>query len=193
MSMDARANAIKVRHAFNALHNGTAGLSAFPVFIIEVINDGAWKVVAKPDPSAKPDEFESFEAWVVADPPTGLGAESIKKLKDIVKATDAEGPVRKALLGKPGPKASSSHNITGTLSGTSRSYTLDRLQREAPQLFDAVQRKELSPNAAAIKAGFRTRPVYIPVDRPDAIVAKLRRELDPEVLAMVIKLLSEEN
>ena len=58
---------------------------------------------------------------------------------------------------------------------------------------DALMFKVLSPNAAAIKAGFRTRPVYIPVDRPDAIVAKLRRELDPEVLAMVTKLLTEED
>jgi hypothetical protein len=36
-----------------------------------------------------------------------------------------------------------------------RDRTLDRLERDAPELYDAVLRDELSPNAAAVNAGFR--------------------------------------
>lgn len=47
-------------------------------------------------------------------------------------------------------------NITsGRVTGTSRAYTLDRLKREAPALFERVCSGEMSANAAAIQAGFR--------------------------------------
>jgi hypothetical protein len=41
--------------------------------------------------------------------------------------------------------------------GTSRSYTLDRLKRERPDLFARVKTKEITANAAAIEAGFRKK------------------------------------
>jgi hypothetical protein len=41
--------------------------------------------------------------------------------------------------------------------GNSRTYTLNRLRRDAPELFDAVVAGKLSPNAAAIEAGFRRK------------------------------------
>lgn len=42
--------------------------------------------------------------------------------------------------------------------GTSRAYTLTRLESERPDLYERVCRKELSANAAAIEAGFRKPP-----------------------------------
>jgi hypothetical protein len=39
--------------------------------------------------------------------------------------------------------------------GTSRAYTLDRLERERPDLFELVVQEEMSANAAAIMAGWR--------------------------------------
>jgi hypothetical protein len=53
-----------------------------------------------------------------------------------------------------------SDNITldGDGRGTSKSYTVARLKREAPALFQAVCAGELSANAAAIEAGFRKKP-----------------------------------
>jgi hypothetical protein len=38
--------------------------------------------------------------------------------------------------------------------GTSRAYTLDRLKRERPDLFDKVAAGDMSANAAAIEARF---------------------------------------
>jgi hypothetical protein len=37
-------------------------------------------------------------------------------------------------------------------------YTLKRLARDAPELLDAIERRELTVNQAAIKAGFRRKP-----------------------------------
>ncbi len=42
--------------------------------------------------------------------------------------------------------------------GTSRAYNLNRLKREAPELFEEVKAGNMTANAAAIKAGFRKKP-----------------------------------
>ena len=47
--------------------------------------------------------------------------------------------------------------------GTSKSYTLSRLKREAPELYERVCNRELSANAAAIEAGFRR--VQTPIEQ----------------------------
>lgn len=54
-----------------------------------------------------------------------------------------------------------------------KAYTLDRLQRESPELFEQVKAGELSANAAAIKAGFRKRKT--PLDQLKAAARWGRR------------------
>ncbi len=46
-------------------------------------------------------------------------------------------------------------NVTPAQKGNSKSYTLSRLERDRPDLFERVCGGELSANAAAIEAGFR--------------------------------------
>jgi hypothetical protein len=75
--------------------------------------------------------------------------------------------------------------------GTSDTYLRRRLRRDNPELADRVDSGELSPNAAAVQAGFKPKTFTVRADRPDAIVGTLRRQLDPETLAMVTKLLTE--
>ena len=58
--------------------------------------------------------------------------------------------------------------------GNSRAYVLDRLAREAPELYEAVKRDELSPYAAAIEAGFRRRPE--PFEQIKRLLPKLSTE-----------------
>ena len=50
--------------------------------------------------------------------------------------TDAEVLLRQAFKEKPGPKpaGSSSNNVTETVRGNRRDYTLERLERERPDL-----------------------------------------------------------
>jgi hypothetical protein len=59
--------------------------------------------------------------------------------------------------------------------GSSRTYTLNRLRRDAPELFDAVIAGKLSPNAAAIEAGFRRKPT-----RFETLVRTWRKASDDE-------------
>ena len=47
--------------------------------------------------------------------------------------------------------------------GTSESYTVRRLKRDRPELAQKVIQGEISANAAAIEAGFRTKTVSVPV------------------------------
>lgn len=72
-------------------------------------------------------------------------------------------------------KRGDSDNITiKSERGTSKAYTLDRLSRESPGLYEAVCRNEMSANRAAIEAGFRKPP------NPLAQIKKLLPKLTPE-------------
>ena len=65
---------------------------------------------------------------------------------------------REAMKPKRGPRQHSivdNVNDIQTPKGNTRAYTLSRLKREEPELFQRVAAKELSANAAAIKAGKR--------------------------------------
>jgi hypothetical protein len=181
----------------SAIHFGGSGLSDVPVLIERVINDGSWKIFQN-ELSADPFENETFEEFVTSDPMKGLGA-SRELVVRLVKGTPAELLVRDALKGRPSPGSAGTNqgnNVTPvgrtTVTGNRRDYTLDRLQRDAPELFEAVKRKELSSNAAAIKAGFRPKTFTVRADKPESIAATLRRQLSPEVLALVAKMLSED-
>ena len=78
--------------------------------------------------------------------------------------------IRRATTGKHGGDRKSKdaeikiNNVKVDPSGGNRKdYTLDRLDRERPDLYERVVDGEMSANAAAIKAGFRTKTVSVPV------------------------------
>lgn len=69
---------------------------------------------------------------------------------------------REEMKERPGPKTTCNYSdnvtvIDGPERGNTKAYTLSRLKRESPELFQAVCDGELSANAAAIKAGFRKK------------------------------------
>jgi hypothetical protein len=59
--------------------------------------------------------------------------------------------------------------------GTSAAYTLARLNRDRPDLAEKVRAKELSPNAAAIEAGFRKRVIQVPDGMEAAATTLIKR------------------
>lgn len=69
--------------------------------------------------------------------------------------------------------------------GNSAQHALARLRRDRPDLHARVLSGELTPNAAAIEAGWRKRKIQVPDDDPQAIARVLRRRLPPEMLAEV--------
>ena len=79
---------------------------------------------------------------------------------------------------KPGrPKGGENLGITKKLMDENKnSYVLRRLARERPDLLDQVEDGVLSPNAAAIKAGFRTRKVQVELS-PEGFQRAVQRHL----------------
>ncbi len=63
------------------------------------------------------------------------------------------------------------NNITFVDRGTSASYTQARLKRDRPDLAEKVVAGELSPNKAAIEAGFRRKPLTLSSDADKAAQA----------------------
>ena len=70
-----------------------------------------------------------------------------------------------------------------TQQGTRKDYTLSRLKKDAPALFEAVKAGKLSSHAAALEAGIRRPMRSIPVDTPEAAIRALLRVFPFRLLA----------
>ena len=85
------------------------------------------------------------------------------KLKAVIQ-DDAEALAlfREAMKLNQGERTDIHNNIMDvehtSIQGTSKAYTVSRLKRDRPDLFEKVVAGELSANRAAIEAGFRRKP-----------------------------------
>lgn len=145
-----------------AIRGGSHGLDVVPKLIKHALEQRAWeerliRVTKRTFPG-----FPTFAEYVVSRPPEGLGTtiELVQRLISDDPKTLAM--LRKATTGKPGAH---NNNVIRkrTRQGNSRAYTLDRLERERPDLFARVTTRELSANAAALEAGWRKK--LSPFDR----------------------------
>jgi hypothetical protein len=75
--------------------------------------------------------------------------------------------------------------------GNSAEAALRRLSRHRPDLLARVVAKELSPHAAMIQAGFRTRTITIPLD-PKVMARRIRGHLDSQHVKALIAELSRD-
>jgi hypothetical protein len=99
--------------------------------------------------------------------------------------------LRDALKEKPGPHSSHDNSIR-TQQGTTRSYALDRLERDDPELHADVLAGNLSAHAAMVKGGYRPRTVSIPVAKPESVANALRKHMSTDDLARLIALLIQD-
>jgi hypothetical protein len=188
-----RAAGSEVAALSDALRRGGGALDSVPDQLEELIDSGSWRHfvtrLGKEVSHARFDEFTRTE------PLGGLGA-SPDLIDRIVgtKHPDLLVKLREVRKGKPGrprkgtEKALESNAFSST--GEHSDYAADRLAREAPDEYEAVRRGEKSINAAAVAAGIRPRRISVRLDRPDSIVATLRRHLTTEQLAEVTRLLA---
>lgn len=138
-----------------AIRHGIGRLDAVPGLIKRIITEQLWR---ERKIGSEVVRVESFRELITAKPLTGWG-ESPEKIEAIIR-DDPETLAmwHKEMELKPGPKTDSSHdNIMRIKQGTSRAYTVSRLSKERPDLFDKVKAGELSANAAAIEAGWRKK------------------------------------
>lgn len=119
--------------------------------------------------------FGTFKAFCEAPKPHGLAikldvllgklgtaSDEVRRLTALQKAEESPlGEHGGAREGRGEQATEQGNNITlnvESVRGTDLTYTLRRLKRDAPELFEQVAAGDLSANAAALKAGFR-RPV----------------------------------
>ena len=131
-------------------------------------------------------QLANLRELITKEPMEGWG-ENPERIEGLIKH-DAEVLVlwREAMKGQAGrPSKESNYNVKelSAVGGNSRSYTVSRLQREAPELFAQVVAGTLSANGAAIQAGFRKRPTM--VDQFAALWKKANKEQRDAFLASI--------
>jgi hypothetical protein len=116
-----------------------------------VVRDEAWR-------SRRVRTEESFLELLTATPLKGFGEEP-KKVEALLKDDpEALALFREAITSKRGKRAKDNSDIVtvkGDGRGNARGYTLTRLKRHHPTLYQRVVAGELSAHAAAREAGFR--------------------------------------
>lgn len=143
---------------------GKSEVEKIPNDIEKLLTNDLWK-------QARSENDEPYERWqdFRADKgPYGLGVNDPQILFQIcINHFAVLTKLRQAEKGQEGGDKRSENitcdNITGAKTGTSRAYTLSRLERDRPDLFEQVCAGELSANAAAIEAGWRKKPT--PLDQ----------------------------
>ena len=96
-----------------------------------------------------------------------------------------DNPLADEKGGRP-KKEDNLSNLQVTPPGNSNERVLRRLARDKPELLDAIERGELSVNAAAIKAGIRKKPTQA------EICINSFRKCDQEQRVEILRILSDE-
>jgi len=75
--------------------------------------------------------------------------------------------------------------ILETEQGTSKSYGLQRLHNERPDLYELVIEKEMSVNAAMVKAGLRPKTYTVREDADD-FIRKIKQVFDQKTIDYIV-------
>lgn len=149
-----------------ALDEGEHGLSAVPGHIKKIIEEDMWqdRIVQATGERAQYDDFTEF---IADSPPDGLGTD-VDMLRRMCEESPEALRLLREVVKSQGERTDLNDNIievNESETGTSKDYTLDRLAREDAELYEQVVQGEMSANAAAIEAGFRTKTVSVPVHK----------------------------
>ena len=179
----------------SALRSGEHGLTTAPKLLLRTLREGSWReFVTQRGEQVRHEQFDQF---VTTPPLKGLGAtphlvdkivEAIEDDAERAAAQDLLDAARKRPTGRP--KGSVSNSNTSRPTGTTQAAALRRLRKDAPELHAEVLAGRLSAHAAMVQAGFRRKTVSVPVDTPEAVAKALRKNLKPEDIAALVKLLN---
>ena len=151
--------------ADKAMRWGGEAIAHIPGLIKRIIELKAWRV--RQVRTEGTIELNSLRELITEKPLKGWGTTIEKVQKYIEHDPDLLVMFRKETLIKPDEQDRGNRFVcrdpdnistsTNEKYGTSKAYTLDRLQHQAPELYEEVKAGKLSANAAAIKAGFRKK------------------------------------
>ena len=167
----------------SAIYHGCTKLDSIPALIRRIIENRAWE--CRQVKMRGIVQLTNLRELITKEPMEGWG-EDPERIEGLIR-NDPEVLVmwREAMKQESGARNDLVDNINEVKlsKGTSRSYTVSRLQREAPALFKQVVAKTLSANAAAIQAGFRRKPTVI--DQFAALWKKANKEQRDAFLASI--------
>jgi len=142
-----------VQSFWNAVDQGSSRLQSLPGLIKKILQTEAWR---RRMHKGRLFEHDRFLDFLTTKPFAGCGYDPTQVEALIKDDPETLAMWRKAVTASAGrPEENTSNRSNKPQHGTTRAYTLDRLSRESPGLYDAVCRGELSANRAAIEAGFR--------------------------------------
>lgn len=177
------------------MHGGERAFEGVPLMLRKVILEKQW--VGRTDKDGK--SFTSFEAFATHRLWQGLETtiadlrvfcRKHPEIERLVMAEVEAQPTHADAGAKGGRGKKASSNATGFTQERGATYTLKRLKRDRPDLFQQVLDGELSANKAAIEAGFR-KPAPLPIQVILKLLAKLTRTELRHLRARIDELLDE--
>lgn len=185
-------NANLVEALGSSLRSGDHGLKAVPGLVKRVLVEEAWRSFVTQRGELV--EYDHFEEFVATPPLKGLGA-SIDLVRTLVRDDPAALDLfDQATQGRQGSRADLVDVIheVDRPSGTSREAGLRRLRKDRPDLHAEVLTGALSTHAAMVKAGFWRKKITVPVDTPQNAARALKRNLTPEAVEELARLLADD-
>lgn len=177
----------------NALHAGVHGLDVIPKLLRRALELEAWKERVVIETGEIIEGFASFEEYVHATPPAGLGS-SMPVIERLLKDdTQALVKIRKETKHQGARTDTNNfhYNIMEVKQGTSKAYLAERLGRERPELYEQVKSKQKSIHKASVEAGFIPRTIPVAIEDVDSIARTLRKHLDATQLDELVKRLTD--
>jgi hypothetical protein len=172
--------------AMHCCSKGSSSLSNFPGLMKEIIETKAWE---RREWRGKVFELPSLLDLITRKPLEGWGEDPDKIEALIESDPEALSMWRKETTrANHRPLKSNDNIITSSKAkqGTGKAYTLDRLSKENPDLYQSVVNGDLSANAAAIAAGWRKKTVTV-TDDPSSAAKTLREKFGDEWFKKLIQ------
>lgn len=164
----------RVQALRNGLARGESSLSLVPRALVSTIESGAWREFMVEE-TGEIVHYDRFADFVTTQPLEGLGftVDLLRNLcRDDIEALDALDQATANHVGRP---CNGDESLPLKPSTESTPGTLRRLRKDAPELHARVLQGELSPNAAAVAAGFRSQRVSVRVDDSASAARTLAR------------------
>lgn len=188
MTDQLRRNANLVEMLGGALRDGDHALGSVPSLLRQVLEAESWReFVTQRGEHVKHERFADF---VAAAPLAGLGS-TVDLLRRILTGDPVALDMLDRELQNPVGRPKTGNIVPDKPEGNSAEKALRRLRKDRPDLHAEVLAGNLSAHAAAVQAGFRPRTITVRADSPESIAATLRRQLDPEQLSTLARLLME--
>jgi hypothetical protein len=181
-----------VQSLWNAVNQGGALLDDLPRIVRVLIESESWR---EREVDGKIIEHKRFLDFLTKPPRGGCGWNPEKVERLISHDPYVLTLWRNAVTPLVGTNQHTDNISTlegnGDGHGTSRSYTLSRLERDHPELFERVCAGELSANAAAIQAGFRKK--LTPFEQIVRLIPKLSVSELADVARRVARQITEDD